>query len=127
MIRIRKGSNEFTVSQKAYEDMFKKLGYSIVGKEDVGVVPSTIPTQNTLETELVEEEKKENELKENNVDVVTSKDLTSSIGAKIEEDFGFEEETKLEEPKKNEAPKSEDLYAKKLQSLKSEENPKPRK
>ena len=65
MIRVRKGSNEFIVSRKTYEDTFKKLGYSIVDNKEVGVVQSTIPTENTIEAELVEEEKKENKLKDN--------------------------------------------------------------
>lgn len=117
MIRVRKGSNEFLVSKKSYEDTFKKLGYSIVGNKEVGVVPSTIPTENTIEAELVKEEKKENELKDNNEDVVTSEELTNSIGIKVEEDFGFEDEKEQELVKNND--KEQKDYQAKLDSLKS--------
>ena len=116
MIRVRKGSNEFIVSRKTYEDTFKKLGYSIVDNKEVGVVQSTIPTENTIEAELVEEEKKENELKDNNNDVVTSEDLKSSIGIKVEEDFGFEDD---KEDELVQDIKDQKDYQAKLASLKS--------
>mgnify|MGYP003300573325 CR=1 FL=1 len=116
MIRVRKGSNEFLVSRKSYEDTFKKLGYSIVDNKEVGVVQSTIPTENTIEAELVEEEKKENELKDNNNDVVTSEDLKSSIGIKVEEDFGFEDD---KEEELVQDIKDQKDYQAKLASLKS--------
>lgn len=116
MIRVRKGSNEFLVSRKSYEDIFKKLGYSIVDNKEVGVVQSTIPTENTIEAELVKEEKKENELKDNNNDVVTSEDLKSSIGIKVEEDFGFEDD---KEEELVQDIKDQKDYQAKLASLKS--------
>lgn len=119
MIRIKKGNNIKIVSKQAYESMFKKLGYSIVDNKDAGVVPSAIPANdtNTIEAELVDQEKKENELKENNEDVVTSEELTNSIGVKVEEDFGFEDEKEEELVKNND--KEQKDYQAKLDSLKS--------
>lgn len=120
MIRVKKGSNEFLVSKKAYEDTFKKLGYSIVDEKIVGVVPSAIPTNNTIEEKLIETERKENELKEDNNDVVTSKELIGAVGANIEEDFGFDNN------KENELENKPNLYEAKLEALKNVEKPKTR-
>lgn len=116
MIKVRKGNNEFIVSKKTYEDTFKKLGYSIVKEKKVGVASTAIPTKDTIEQKLIETEKKENELKNDDKDVVTSKELTSPIGAKIEEDFGFSNEDKKDELNK-ETNKSKDLYELKLEKL----------
>lgn len=126
MIKVRKGNNEFIVSKKTYEDTFKKLGYSIVKEKKVGVASTAIPTKDTIEQKLIETEKKENELKNNDKDVITSKELTSPIETKIEEDFGFNtlEEKKEETNEKKET--SQDLYASKLEALKKEEDKKTR-
>ena len=104
MIKIKKGEHEFIVSQKSYEDVFKKIGFTIIeGKEKAKVgVSQKAPTKlekTKLEEKLIEEEIKENEKKENkdNKDFAKVDDLLGPIGNNIEEDFGFEK--KSEKPK----------------------------
>lgn len=88
MIRIKKGSNEFIVSNQSYKDIYKPLGYVIIeeGKE-TAKVDSKISTN--AENKYIEEEKmKQLEISSDN-DVVNSKQLKTEIGEDIEEDYGF--------------------------------------
>lgn len=127
MILIRKGTQTLKVSMGAYNDTFKKIGYEIVdekSKEEVVKSTSSDENKNNLESQLLKEEEQENETKtDNNEDVVSSEQLLSSVGDKVEDDFGFEDKT---EPKTEEevSPLAGKEYQKKLEALRNESKPK---
>lgn len=89
MVKIKKGSNEFTVSNQTYKTIFKKLGYIILennaDKERTKQIDSTLSEKIKTKSKL---ENKEDQ------DIVSSKKLKEEVGEKIENDFGFEKTNK---------------------------------
>lgn len=100
MIEIKKGSQVLKVSKCTYNDMFKKLGYEIVGEnstEEIKQISSVEPTKidDNLEQKMIEEEAKQAQTIEE--ELSKSSDLNVNvIGEKIE-NFELKEEEGEEE------------------------------
>lgn len=93
MIEIKKGSKVLVVSKGAYNDTFKKLGYEMVNsKEGAKKAPSVEKTNN--DKELIKEEEKNNKVKEEKSDVVTTADLNVNVIGENVKNFDIDKKEK---------------------------------